>query len=55
MLVNKALLYPKEFNIEELKSQFEEEDEEMERQREVERQMKLEAKEKLKMEKSAKK
>ncbi|XP_055644752.1 transcription factor TFIIIB component B'' homolog [Toxorhynchites rutilus septentrionalis] len=55
MLVNKALLYPKEFNIEVLKSQFQEEDEQIERQREVERQMKLEAKEKLKLEKSAKK
>ncbi|EAT41318.1 AAEL006998-PA, partial [Aedes aegypti] len=38
-LVNKALLYPKEFNIEELRQQFEEEDEEIERQREQERQL----------------
>uniref|UniRef100_A0A1Q3EY76 Putative transcription initiation factor tfiiib bdp1 subunit n=1 Tax=Culex tarsalis TaxID=7177 RepID=A0A1Q3EY76_CULTA len=55
MLVNKALLYPKEFNIEELKQQFEEEDEELERQRELERQKKLEAEEKLLQQKLAKK
>lgn len=29
-LINKALLHPKEFNIEELKFQFEKEDEEIE-------------------------
>lgn len=55
MLVNKALLYPKEFNIEELKQQFEEEDEILERQRELERQQKLEAEEKLLQQKLAKK
>lgn len=55
MLVNKALLYPKEFNIEELKQQFEEEDEQLERQREHERQQKLEAEEKLLQQKLAKK
>lgn len=55
MLVNKALLYPKEFNIEELKQQFEEEDEILERQRELERQQKMEAEEKLLQQKLAKK
>uniref|UniRef100_A0A8D8P4G9 Transcription factor TFIIIB component B'' homolog n=1 Tax=Culex pipiens TaxID=7175 RepID=A0A8D8P4G9_CULPI len=55
MLINKALLYPKQFNIEELKQQFEEEDEQLERQREQERQQKLEAEEKLLQQKLAKK
>lgn len=55
MLVNKALLYPKEFNIEELKQQFEEEDEILERQREQERQQKMEAEEKLLQQKLVKK
>ncbi|XP_058820147.1 uncharacterized protein LOC131682579 [Topomyia yanbarensis] len=54
MLVNKALLYPKEFNIEELKQQFQQEDEEIERQREQERQMRLEAEETLRQQKTAK-
>lgn len=54
-LINKALLFPKEFNIEELKQQFQEEDEEIERQREQERQIKAEAEEKLKQQKMSKK
>ncbi|XP_058445681.1 transcription factor TFIIIB component B'' homolog [Malaya genurostris] len=54
MLVNKALLYPKEFNIEELKQQFQQEDEEIERQRELEREMRLKAEETLKQQKTAK-
>lgn len=54
-LVNKALLYPKEFNIEELRQQFEEEDEEIERQREQERQVKAELEEKLRQQKMSKK
>lgn len=53
-LINKALLCPKEFNIEELKQQFQEEDEEIERQREQTRQMELEAEEKIKEQKQAK-
>lgn len=54
-LVNKALLFPKEFNIEELSKQFQEEDEEIERQREEERQIKAELEEKLKQQKMSKK
>ncbi|XP_065078661.1 uncharacterized protein Bdp1 [Ochlerotatus camptorhynchus] len=54
-LVNKALLFPKEFNIEELQQQFQEEDEEIERIREQERQEKAELDEKLKQQKMAKK
>ncbi|XP_062545359.1 transcription factor TFIIIB component B'' homolog [Armigeres subalbatus] len=54
-LINKALLFPKEFNIEELRQQFQEEDEEIERQREQERQVKAELEEKLKQQKLSKK
>ncbi|XP_053697302.1 uncharacterized protein LOC128744367 [Sabethes cyaneus] len=54
ILVNKALLYPKEFNIEELKQQFKQEDEEIERVREQERQNKAEVEEKLRQQRSAK-
>ncbi|XP_055546413.1 uncharacterized protein LOC129730846 [Wyeomyia smithii] len=54
MLVNKALLYPKEFNIEELKQQFKQEDEEIERIREQEKLKKAEAEEKLQQQKTAK-
>lgn len=54
-LVNKALLFPKEFNIEELQLQFQEEDEEIERMREQERQEKAELDEKIKQQKIAKK
>lgn len=54
-LINKALLFPKEFNIEELRQQFQEEDEEIERQREQERQNKAELEEKLKQQKLSKK
>uniref|UniRef100_A0A182T0Y3 Transcription factor TFIIIB component B'' Myb domain-containing protein n=1 Tax=Anopheles maculatus TaxID=74869 RepID=A0A182T0Y3_9DIPT len=42
-LVNKALQYPKEFNVEELRQQFAHEDEELERQKQEERDRKLEA------------
>uniref|UniRef100_A0A182WFC9 Myb-like domain-containing protein n=1 Tax=Anopheles minimus TaxID=112268 RepID=A0A182WFC9_9DIPT len=42
-LVNKALLHPKAFNVEELQQQFAEEDEELERHRQEEKQRKLEA------------
>lgn len=53
--MNKALLFPKEFNIEELQLQFQEEDEEIKRLREQERQEKAELDEKIKQQKLAKK
>ncbi|XP_055595438.1 transcription factor TFIIIB component B'' homolog [Uranotaenia lowii] len=54
-LVNKALLYPKQFNIEELQEQFQQEDEEIERRKEMERQMKLENEKKMREQKITKK
>lgn len=54
-LVNKALLFPKEFNIEELQQQFQKEDEEIERLKEQERQEKAELDEKIKQQKLSKK
>ncbi|XP_052895127.1 transcription factor TFIIIB component B'' homolog [Anopheles moucheti] len=42
-LVNKALLHPKEFNVDELRQQFAEEDELLEKQREEEKQRKMES------------
>uniref|UniRef100_A0A182YM90 Transcription factor TFIIIB component B'' Myb domain-containing protein n=1 Tax=Anopheles stephensi TaxID=30069 RepID=A0A182YM90_ANOST len=42
-LVNKALQYPNEFNVEQLKQQFADEDEQLERQRQAEKERKLEA------------
>ncbi|XP_053664768.1 transcription factor TFIIIB component B'' homolog [Anopheles marshallii] len=42
-LVNKALLHPKEFNVDELRQQFAKEDELLEKQREEEKQRKMES------------
>ncbi|XP_049280151.1 transcription factor TFIIIB component B'' homolog [Anopheles funestus] len=42
-LVNKALLHPKEFNVDELRQQFAEEDEQLEKQRQEEKQRKMES------------
>ena len=46
-LVNKALLYPKQFNILELKQQFDAEDQEIERQKEEEKKKKEEMEQKV--------
>ncbi|XP_061512984.1 transcription factor TFIIIB component B'' homolog [Anopheles gambiae] len=50
-LVNKALLHPNEFNVDELRQQFAEEDEQLERQRQEEQQRKMEALEQQQKEK----
>ena len=54
-LVNKALLHPNEFNVDELRQQFAEEDEQLERQRQEEQQRKMEALEQQQKEKLRKK
>uniref|UniRef100_A0A182KFQ9 Transcription factor TFIIIB component B'' Myb domain-containing protein n=1 Tax=Anopheles christyi TaxID=43041 RepID=A0A182KFQ9_9DIPT len=54
-LVNKALLHPNEFNVDELRQQFAEEDEQIEKQREEEQQRKMEAVEQQQKEKLRKK